>query len=101
MMQGDMYSLAIQVRNNAGMPVTPEDITDMEIAIGELTKSYRKQELAYHDGFWLFPLSQQETFMMPAYSLKGQVRVYWKNGAIEGQELHGIRVRESISKEVL
>ena len=49
----------------------------------------------------MFPLTQKETFgCMPA-SPKAQVRIKWANGVIEGKPLYGIRIDESISKEVL
>lgn len=103
MMQGDSYMLGIQILNNAGNPVTVDDITDVEITIGHLEKSYRKLELLYDEGLhqWLFPLSQQETFGYWPSSVKAQVRVVWSNGIIEGKPIYGIRIDESMSKEVL
>lgn len=103
MMQGDSYMLGIEVLNNAGNPVTPDDVSDVEISIGHLTKRYRKLELLYDEGMhlWLFPLSQQETFGFWPSQLKSQIRVFWENGIIEGKPIYGIRIDESISKEVL
>lgn len=101
MFQGDSYSLGIRVLNNAGNPVTPTDIRDLEITIGGLTKSYRGAQLSYHDGLWLFPVSQRETLSVYPGPLRAQVRVAWANGVIEGKSLHGMRMDESISKEVL
>lgn len=100
-MQGDGYSLAIEILNNADQPVTPTDIIDVEICIGKLRKTYRNQEVSYGSGVWLFPLSQNETLRFPPYPVDCQVRVLWSNGVVEGQKLQGIRVWESISKEVL
>ena len=101
MMQGDSYSLGINILNNAGQPVTPNDINDVEITIGNLRKTYLNAQVTYSDGVWLFPLSQQETFRYWPASVKAQVRVAWKNGVVEGKPLYGIRINESISKEVL
>ena len=101
MMQGDSYNLGINILNNAGQPVTPNDIKDVEITIGNLRKTYLNAQVAYHDGVWLFPLSQEETFRYWPASVKAQVRVVWANGVIEGKPLYGIRINESISKEVL
>ena len=101
MMQGDSYSLGIRILNNAGNPVTPDDIKDVEITIGHLHKTYRNAEITYSDGVWLFPLSQKDTFGYLPASVKAQVRVVWANGVIEGKPLYGVRVDESISKEVL
>lgn len=101
MMQGDSYNLGINILNNAGQPVTPNDIKDVEITIGNLRKTYLNAQVTYHDGVWMFPLSQEETFRYWPASVKAQVRVVWANGVIEGKPLYGIRINESISKEVL
>ena len=101
MMQGDAYLLGINILNNAGMPVTPADVADVEITIGHLKKKYSAAELSFNNGIWMFPLTQKETFgCMPA-SPKAQVRIKWANGVIEGKPLYGIRIDESVSKEVL
>lgn len=101
MMQGDSYSLGIAVLNNAGSPVTPEDILDMEITIGNLRKTYADAEIAYSDGLWFFPIEQEESFGFWPAAVKAQVRVMWMNGVVEGKPIHGVRIEESISKEVL
>ena len=62
MMQGDAYLLGIQILNNAGMPVTPADVIDVELTIGHMKKRYSEASLSYSDGLWLFPLNQSETF---------------------------------------
>ena len=101
MMQGDSYNLGISILNNAGNPVAPEDIKDLEITIGHLRKTYLNAQVTYYDGLWMFPLSQQETFDYWPASVKAQVRVVWKNGIVEGKPLYGVRIGESMSKEVL
>lgn len=101
MMQGDSYNLGFTVLNNAGEVVTPNEISDMEITIGHLSKTYRKAELVYKDGRWMFPLSQSETFGYWPKVVKTQIRVLWANGVIEGKDITGVRINESISKEVL
>lgn len=101
MLQGDSYYLAIRILNNAGNPVAPEDVSDVEITIGHLSKTYRRAEILYRDGVWLFPLSQEESFGFYPRGVKAQVRVVWSSGIVEGKPLYGIRIQESISKEVL
>ena len=101
MMQGDAYLLGIRILNNAGSVVTPTDVADVEITIGHIKKKYSDAAISFHNGLWMFPLSQKETFgYMPA-SPKAQVRVKWANGVVEGKALYGVRVDESMSKEVL
>lgn len=101
MMQGDSYNLGIEILNNAGSPVTPADVRDVEITIGQLRKTYLESELTYTDGMWFFPVEQEDSFRLWPSAAKAQVRVMWANGSVEGQHLYGVRVRESISKEVL
>lgn len=101
MMQGDSYSLGIRILNNAGNPVTPEDIKDLEITIGQVSKTYLNAQVTFYEGLWLFPLSQKETFDYWPSAVKAQVRVAWANGVIEGKPIYGVRINESISKEVL
>ena len=101
MMQGDSYSLAFRVLNNAKAAVTPDDIQDMEITIGHIRKTYKSAQIVYNNGKWLFPLSQEETFGYWPKAVKAQCRILWANGVLEGKPIHGVRVNESISKEVL
>ena len=101
MMQGDAYLLGISILNNAGMPVTPADVADVEITIGHLKKKYSDAALSFRGGVLMFPLSQSETFGCLPAAPKAQVRVKWANGVIEGKPLYGVRIDESISKEVL
>lgn len=101
MMQGDSYNLGFKVLNNAGVPVIPDDIRDMEITIGHLRKTYAKGQLTFNDGRWFFPLNQGETFGCTPMATKAQIRILWINGVVEGKPIHGLRVNESISKEVL
>ena len=101
MMQGDSYYLGFTVKNNAGALVTPADIQDLEITIGHLRKTYKNLQIIYRDGKWMFPLSQKETFGYWPKATKSQIRIMWANGIIEGKPINGVRVNESISKEVL
>lgn len=101
MMQGDSYGLSIEILNADDAAVTPDDVSDVEVAIGYLRKTYASGEVTYADGKWNFPLTQEETFKLPAARVKAQVRVVWANGDVEGTVLDPVNVRESMSKEVL
>lgn len=101
MMQGDSYNLGFTVKNNAGSVVTPSDVIDVEISIGHLVKRYSTGQVTYSDGRWFFPVSQSETFDYWPKSVKSQIRVKWKSGIVEGKQIYGVRINESISKEVL
>ena len=102
MMQGDAYYKGFRALNNAGNPVTPEDVRDVEITVGHITKTYRNAELIYENGWWLFPFSQEETFgYWPDKEVKSYMRIVWPNGIVEGHPIYGVRFLESGSKEVL
>ena len=101
MMQGDACLLGIRILNNAGEPVTPLDVADVEITVGHLHKRYSDAAISFRDGLWMFPLSQEETFSYENAAPRAQVRVKWANGVIEGKPLYGVSIDESISKEVL
>ena len=101
MMQGDSYGLKIEILNSEGGLVTPADVSDVEIAVGFIRKTYAKGEVLYSDGLWIFPITQAESFKLPSARVKAQVRVAWAGGGVEGALLDDIRVHESLSKEVL
>ena len=101
MMQGDSYGLMIEILNSDGMSITLEDVSDVEISVGLLRKTFADGEVVYADGYWVFPLSQEETFKLPSGKVKAQARVVWANGVVEGVALDEVRVSESISKAVL
>lgn len=101
MMQGDSYLLGISILNNAGTPVTPADVADVEITIGHISKRFSDNQLTFTNNLWMFPLDQNDTFDFLPAAMKAQVRVKWTNGVIEGKPLYGVRINESISKEVL
>jgi len=100
-MQGDSYNLGIRIRNNAGNPVTPSDVIDVEIVIGPVRKTYLNGQVTYSNGMWFFPVRQADSFRMSPYVQDSQVRIKWSNGAVEGKKIYGVRILESRSKEVL
>lgn len=103
MMQGDSYSLAVEILKADGTLLTDADVSNVEITIGHLRKTMEEGSVVFSsgDGVWKFPLSQEETFRYLPSRVRGQVRVFWKNGEVEGIKLDDIIVLESISKEVL
>ena len=102
-MQGDSYALTIEIMNSSKVYVTKTDVTNVEVMIGSLRKTYADGEVAYDSatGKWKVPLTQDETFEFPPSKVKVQARVVLANGDIEGVDLGEIRILESISKEVL
>lgn len=106
MMQGDAYGVSIEILDNSGNVVTESDVSDIEIVVGSLRKTYKNGEIFFVDNGdgsprWVIPLSQKETFKFPISRVNVQIRVAWSNGEVEGDLVGQIVVSESRSKEVL
>lgn len=101
MMQGDGYSLPIEIYRADGTVVTEEEVADVEVTLGNLRKTLKQGEVTFSDGKWQFPVIQQETFSLEAQRQRCQVRVLWLDGTAEGVSLGEILVTESLSREVL
>lgn len=101
MMQGDSYQLGVKILNNAGSIVRQEDVIDVEITIGRVSKTLSKGQLRFENNSWVYPVTQSESMKILPGVVPAQVRVVWKNGAVEGKKIEGIRMHESLSKEVL
>lgn len=104
MMQGDSYDLRVEVINSLGAVITPTDVSNIEITVGGVKKTYTKSEITFDTEAqkWIYHLSQEETFKFPAGAfIKRQIRVVWPNGDVKGIDLGGEYVNESVSKVVL
>ena len=63
MMQGDACRIPFRIRQD-GMTVTPEMITDLEVTVGQLRKTYLGGEIIWGEDCWFVYLSQEETMGM-------------------------------------
>ena len=99
-MQGDSYSLSFTLKDSSGAYVTPQDVTTLELTIGNVTKYY-PDEITFNDNTWYFPISQAETFGLNASPQDAQIRVKLRNNIIIGVDIGKINIIESISKEVI
>ena len=82
--QGDQYSLPIMVKHG-GEIVSPDMVTDIAIAIGEMVRAYSEGTLSYADGKWLFPLYKQETLKMPE-EVSYQVQIRYGEDIVHSKE---------------
>lgn len=62
--QGDQYNIPFLIRHG-GEIVSPEMVTDLVIAIGDIVRSYKDGTLSYYEGKWMFPIYKKETLKMP------------------------------------
>ena len=99
--QGEARSLYVELLKPGDVVVTPEDIADVEISLGLLTKNYRAGQLAFANDVWIFPLTQRETLALRATVQKAQVRVRWPSGEIESASLGRVYIDEGLSRKVI
>lgn len=100
-MQGDALVLEVEILYSDRVAVPAEDVTEVEITIGALRKTYTNGDMYFEDDVWKVPLSQRETFRFPPSKVKVQARVALPSGDVQGIQLGEIRINESRSKEVL
>lgn len=101
-MQGDAYGIPFVIETDNGR-MTPDTLSDLEIVIGDMRKTLAEAGIRYDaaEGRFLFLLTQEESFALPAIPQKVQLRCKFQNGEVIGQSLGAIDVAASISKVVL
>lgn len=98
-MQGDAYKIPVTITSR-GENLDVNLVDSIEMAVGSLIKAY-PGELEYADEKWFFPVSQEETFALPAFQQPVQVRVKFNTGEVIGAKIGSLFVESSHSKEVL
>lgn len=101
MMRGDSYEIAITLKDEQNHPITDADVAEVEIALGDLIKTYSSGAVIYNDGKWLFPVTQGETLSAVAAINTLQVRVKYALGDVVGAKVGKVYVIPSASNEVL
>lgn len=102
MMQGDSYGIPFEIRVD-GVIASDSDFEDVEISIGNITKSISSGGVSF-DGTknaFVFSVSQEETFALASVKQRVQIRVKRLNGYVHGVALDGFDVVGAISKAVL
>lgn len=101
MMRGDAYEIALALTDEEGNPITTEEVAEVEISLGDVTKTYTSGDVVYDDGKWLFPLTQDETLFTLAPVSGLQVRVKYLLGDVVGAKVGNVYIISSNSEEVL
>lgn len=101
MMRGDAYEIALTLKDEQNHAITDEDVAEVEISLGDLTKTFTSGAVIYDDGKWLFPVSQGETLSAVAAINTLQVRVKYALGDVVGAKVGKVYVIPSASNEVL
>lgn len=100
-MRGDQYEIALTLTDEQNHAITDEDVAEVEIALGDLVKTYSSGAVIYAEGKWLFPISQGETLSTVAAVNTLQVRVKYLLGDVVGAKVGKVYVTPSSSNEVL
>ena len=101
MMRGDSYEIAITLTDEENQPIAPADVSEVEISLGDIIKTYSSGEVIYDDGKWLFPVAQDETLSTVAAVSTLQVRVKYLLGDVVGAKVGNVYIVPSSSNEVL
>ena len=91
--QGDQYYLPFIIENDSSS-ISPEDIDDIRIKVGNVIKKFSSNELLYENDTWLFPITQKNSL-----NWKGPVKCqiqYKKNNNIITSEEYTIYVKTSM-----
>lgn len=99
-MQGDSYPLVFNIHQGE-LTIDDSAVDDVEIAVGDVIKTFKNGEVYYSDGKWYFPLTQEETIKMSDFKKSVKVRVKFTDNSVIGATAKDICVDESTSKEVL
>ena len=101
-MQGDACRLPFQIRQD-GMTITPEMITDLEVTVGSLRKTYLGGGITFDGEYWYTYLSQEDTMSMTGAEYI-RLRIRYLNQpwvTVLGKRVAMLNVEEHPSAEVL
>lgn len=91
--QGDQYYLPFKITNDTVL-ITPENIDDIRIKVGEIIKKYSSNELSFNYPNWLYPITQKNSLKW-----KGQIDCqiqYKQNNNIITSDIYKIVVNISM-----
>lgn len=74
--QADIYDIPITITLEDEV-VSPDNVDDVIIAIGEMVRSYKKGTLKFDEGQWIFPLSEETRKMSGVF--QGQAEIVISN----------------------
>lgn len=94
--QGAQYYLPFRIRQN-GTVLSPDNVDDVKIKVGDVTKQFSKGELTYTGETWMYQLKQEYTMRL-VNDAKVQVSVRIGNN-IYPSPLFKIHIGTSIIKD--
>lgn len=91
--QGDEYYLPFSITNN-NISITPDNIEDIRIKVGNSIKKYSDGSLLYDNNMWLFPILQKNSLRWEG-PIECQIQ-YKQNNAIITSDIYTIFVNKSM-----
>ena len=100
--QGDAYYIPITITKD-GNSLAIEDVEDIEFVIGNLVKHYPTEVVFDSEtNDFLFPITQEESFLFNRLTVGFDVRVKWTSGVVLGLiPTQKIDIAKALSREVL
>lgn len=80
---GDAYAIPFLIRYG-GTVVTPQNVSSVRIAVGNLTASYPNGTLSFSGECWMFHIAQAQSYKLPFGNTKYQVQIQFSNGETHG-----------------
>lgn len=102
-MQGESLYIPIYLEFDDSSPVSAQDVGDIEVMIGRWQRRFAQGEIEYVERYaaFLIPVSQEESFALPAGPHKIQVRIKSVDGHVMGENTGELLVKGSLSKVVM
>ena len=101
MRQGNTYSLAIELQDEAGSAIDIDLVDRVEFVFGMVRKTYPEDVKFDRElGQFIVGLTQLDTFKLD-HVVSCQARIKFKDESVTGTAITREAVYESISKEVL
>ena len=99
--QGDSYLIPVYIQAN-GQPLNISDVTEIEFTLGNTSKLYPgKVEYDETNNRFLYPLSQEESFLFRPPLVTMDVRVKMLGTNVVGGDRKSIEVIKALSRQVL
>lgn len=80
---GDAYAIPFLIRYG-GTVVTPQNVSSVRIAVGNLTASYPNGTLSFSGECWMFHIAQAQSYKLPCGNTKYQVQIQFSTGETHG-----------------
>ena len=92
--KGEQYSIEFTIINDSGV-VTPDNVDDMRIKVGNTVKTYSKNEISFSNGVWIYRVTQEESLAFASARVYCQAQ-YKVGSDIFNTDMYLVKVDKSI-----